>query len=123
MTSHRDTKRTGRANEIIAHEAAHFIKENVGTESLITVTRVLPSSRGERITIFISVFPEERERSALSFLSRQREAFSGHLKAHARLRPLPRVDFEIDVGEKNRRHLEELLKNENERGPGGIGHE
>lgn len=111
-------KHLDRTVEQIAHEAANFIKETAGTESLITVTRALPSLRGDRITVFVSVFPEEREHSALSFLSRQREAFSNHLKAETRIKPLPRVDFEIDLGEKNRRRLEELSG-----GPSGIGHE
>ena len=101
-------KRVGRAVETIAHEAAIFIKDVAGPESLITVTRALPTGRGERITVFVSVFPEERESSALAFLARQREAFSDHLKAHVRIAPLPRVDFELDRGEKNRLRLDEL---------------
>ena|SRR3989344_2274259 len=104
----RANRRMGRATEIIAHEAAVFIKEVASPESLITVTRALASSRGERITVFVSVFPEEREGAALALLSRKREAFSDYLKAHARLRPLPRIDFELDLGEKNRRRLDEL---------------
>lgn len=107
-TNARANRRTDRAAEIIAHEAAVFIKEVASSESLITVTRALASSRGERMTVFISVFPEEREGAARALLARKREAFSEYLKAHARLRPLPRVDFEIDPGEKNRLRLDEL---------------
>ncbi len=101
-------RRTDRAALIIAHEAAAFIKEIASSESLITVTRALSTSRGERMTVFMSVFPEEREGAALALLARKREAFSEYLKAHARLRPLPRIDFEIDHGEKNRLRLDEL---------------
>ena len=103
-----DPKRLGRTVEAVAHEAAVFIKDAAGPESLITVTRALAAGRGERITIFVSVFPETHEYPALAFLARQREAFSDHLKAHTRLAPLPRVDFELDRGEKNRLRLEEL---------------
>jgi ribosome-binding factor A len=101
-------KHLERTVELIAHEAANFIRDAAGAESLITVTRALPSPKGERITVFVSIFPEERERAALAFLARQREAFSDHLKGQTRVKPLPRVDFEIDIGEKNRRRLEEL---------------
>jgi len=104
----RADRRMGRTAEIIAHEAAAFIKEIASSESLITVTRALASSRGERMTVCMSVFPEAREGAALALLARKREAFSEYLKAHARLRPLPRVDFEIDSGEKNRLRLDEL---------------
>lgn len=97
-----------RAGEIIAHEAAKFISREAGPDSLITVTRVLPAVRGERVTVFVTVFPEEKTRPALAFLERQREAFSDHLKEHARLRPLPRIEFALDDGEKNRQRLDDL---------------
>ncbi len=97
-----------RAAELIAHEAANFIAQEAGPGSLITVVRALPLSHGEpartsglvrsggRMTVFVSVFPEDRGRAAISFLERQRTSFSEHLKKHTRLRPLPRVDFMLD---------------------------
>ena len=39
-----------------------------------------------------------KARAALAFLERQREAFSDHLKTHARMR-LPRIDFMLENGE------------------------
>ncbi len=89
-----------RATEIIAHEAAMFIAREAGTESLITVIRAESTAHGERVLVFVSVFPEEKARAALAFLERQREAFSNHLKTHARLR-LPRVDFLLDNREQS----------------------
>ena len=95
-----------RAAEIIAREAALFIQREAGTESLITVIRAESVAHGERVNVFVSVFPVEKARTALAFLERQRAAFSKHLKAHTHLR-LPRVDFLLDNGELNG-------------GPGGI---
>lgn len=89
-------ERQKRASEIIAHEAAQFISREAGTNSLITVIRAESVSHGDRVLVFVSVFPEDKAQSALAFLDRQREAFSDHLKAHARIRPLPRVDFLLD---------------------------
>jgi len=108
MTDGRETKRAERTSELIAHEAARFIKENAGTESLITVTRSAALGTGMRVIVYVSVFPEDREAGALAFLARGREAFSDHLKAHVRVRPLPRITFEIDHGEKHRRRLDEI---------------
>ena len=87
---------TERILKVIAHEAALFIQREAGTESLLTVIRAESMSRGERIAVFVSVFPEEKARAALAFLERQREAFSDHLKAHTRLGHLPRIDFLLD---------------------------
>ena len=89
-------ERTRRAAEIIAREAAQFIAREAGSGSLITVIRAQPAAHGERILVFVSIFPEEKAPAALAFLERQREAFSDHLKSHARLRPLPRIDFLLD---------------------------
>lgn len=99
---------TNRAAEVIARAAAEFIERNAGRDSLITVTRTVASARGDHYTVFVSVLPDDKTRPALSFLSRQREDFSDYLKRHARLRPMPRIDFALDEGEKNRQRLDEL---------------
>lgn len=90
---------TERAAEAIAHAAAAFIREEAGTNSLITVTRAQTLSKGDRVVVFVSVLPEEQVRNALAFLDRKRSDFSAYLKAHARLGPLPRIDFMPDNGE------------------------
>lgn len=108
--SPRDSRKntTNRITELIAHEAAQFILRDAGSDSLITVTRAQSMAHGDRVVVFVSIFPVEKARAALAFLERQREAFSNHLKSHARMR-LPRVDFMLE-------------NNEQTGGPGGIGH-
>ena len=91
-------KQSNRATEIVAREAAQFIAREAGRESLITVIQARSIAHGDRILVFVSVFPVEKARAAMAFLERQREAFSDHLKTHARLR-LPRIDFMLDNGE------------------------
>ncbi|MFA5942613.1 MAG: hypothetical protein WC798_03010 [Candidatus Paceibacterota bacterium] len=93
-------QKSDRAAEIVAREAAQFIAREAGSESLITVIRAQSVAHGDRIMVFVSVFPIEKARAAMSFLERQREAFSDHLKSHARLR-LPRIDFMLDNGEES----------------------
>lgn len=88
-------RQSDRAAEIVAREAALFIAREAGSESLITVIRAQSVSHGERIMVFVSVFPVEKAHAALRYLERQREAFSDHLKEHAHLR-IPRVDFLLD---------------------------
>lgn len=97
--------------ELIAHKAAEFIEREAGRDSLITVTRAVPNKTGDRYTVFITVMPDDKVRPALAFLNRQRQAFSDYLKKNARLRPLPRIEFLLDDGEKNRQRLDELSSN------------
>lgn len=101
---------TERESELIGREAAAFIAREAGPGSLITVTRSVAAARGERVTVFVSVFPEEKMHAALAFLARQRAAFSDHLKTHTRLSPLPRVIFLPDSGEQNRQRLDEISR-------------
>ena len=98
-----------KAAEIVAREAAQFIAREAGTESLITVIRAQSIAHGDRMMVFVSVFPVEKARAAPAFLERQREAFSDHLKRHTHLR-LPRVDFLLDNGEQTGEQLAEPSK-------------
>ena len=91
-------KQSSRATEIIAHDAAQFIAREANSDSLITVIRAQSMAHGERVNIFVSVFPVEKARTALAFLERQRESFSKYLKTHTRLR-LPRIEFMLYNGE------------------------
>ena len=90
--------RGDRVIAIIEREAAQFIARESGNESLITVIRAQSVAHGERVMIFVSVFPIEKARAALAFLEHQREAFSDYLKGRVDFR-LPRVDFLLDNGE------------------------
>ncbi len=94
------SQKDDRAAEIVAREAAQFIAREAGNESLITVIRAKSVAHGDRIMVFVSVFPIEKACLAMNFLERQREAFSNHLKKHARLR-LPHVNFMLDNGEES----------------------
>lgn len=95
-----------RATEMIAQKAAQFIAREASTESLITVIRAQNVAHGERINIFVSVYPKDKAVNALAFLERKRELFSDYLKQNARMR-LPRIDFLLD----NNEQLGESFKN------------
>lgn len=97
------SERGSRVLEIIAREAAQFIEREAGSGSLITVIRAqrMGNERTHRVGVFVSIFPEDKARTALAFLDRQRETFSDYLKTHTRLRPLPRIDFLLDNREES----------------------
>ena len=85
-----------RAMSEMAHEAALWILREAGDRSLITVTRAELSMRGERMTIFVTVFPEDEARAALAFLDRGKRDFIDHLRQHARMGQLPLIDFALE---------------------------
>jgi ribosome-binding factor A len=97
-------------NELIAHYAAQFLARESNHESLITVTRSSLSSDLKNVTVYLSVLPESHAEKALAFTKRSRSDFRDYLKEKTRLHPIPTVDFELDLGEKNRQRVDELTR-------------
>jgi ribosome-binding factor A len=105
-----DLQRMTRFSEELAHQAAEFILQEMGRQSLVTVTRAQSSDDFNGITIFVTVFPESEQEKALAWLKRSRTAFRDFIaKKSPGLRP-PTIDFVIDLGERNRRLIDEKLK-------------
>jgi len=65
-------RQAGRAVLIVAREAAQFIAREASKDSLITVIRAESVAHGERMRVFVSVFPIEKARAALAFLEAAR---------------------------------------------------
>ncbi len=98
------------ANYIKELAANFLVKENNKT-SLITVTSANCSPDLKRSTVFITVLPTAKEKDALEFAKRKRTEFREFLKKKLVLKTVPFIDFEIDLGEKNRQKIDELLRN------------
>lgn len=109
--------------EILRDFSARFLNENSNNSSLLTVTKVELTSDGKNATIFFTVFPvkpkvpqliEDKtgvqfEKTALEFVKRKRSDLRDYLKENSKLGRIPHIDFEIDLGEKNRQKIDELL--------------
>ncbi len=76
--------------------------------ALITVTRAEVAESGTRATIFMTVFPDTLEEAALKFANRSRHDFAEFFSTRVKGVVLPRIEFLIDRGEKNRQRLDEL---------------
>ncbi len=96
------------AEQEIAHAAGKFLSEEANRSPLITVTRANVSPDMANSTIFVSVFPESDEESALDFLKRKRSDFRDWVAHHVRLKKIPFFDFALDIGEKNRQVVQDL---------------
>lgn len=98
-----------KVKEILKENAGRFLFENGNNSSLLTVTNVYLGDRGKYATIMFTVFPDSLEKTALEFAKRKRGEFRDYLKDHSRLGLIPHIDFEIDMGEKNRQKIDDLL--------------
>lgn len=107
MSGDRDQK----LKDIIKEAASKFLQKEGNYTSLLTVTDVSLSDRGNQATIFFTVLPVDKEKGALDFVKRKRAEFREYFKDQARMRALPFFDFEIDKGEKNRQKIDEIARN------------
>lgn len=88
-----------------------FQRESSGL-SMITVTRAEVSRDMRHGTIFISVLPEDKEEAAINFAKRMRSDLRHYIMKRLPVRVIPFFEVEIDYGEKNRQHIDTLLREE-----------
>ncbi len=106
------TLRQERVSGVIRQLAAKFLQEESSGQSLITVTNCDISPDLKNATIFISVLPVESEEFALNFARRKRKELKNYIKQNTKMKVIPFVDVQIDLGEKNRQRIDELIANE-----------
>ncbi len=97
--------------EILGIAQDFFQRESSGA-SLITVTRAEVSADMKHGTIFITALPESKEPAALDFAKRMRSELRHTVMKRLPVKVIPFFEIEIDYGEKNRQHVDELLRKE-----------
>ncbi len=103
-------ERTEKVSNLLRELAAQYLGRENNRTSLITVTRANVSDDLKKGTVFISVLPESAEEAALGFCKRNRSDLRDFLKKNMNTKNVPFLDFEIDFGEKNRQHIDALLR-------------
>lgn len=103
------SQRQDRVRELFKNLAAEFLSLESNRSSLVTVTNATVSSDLRNATIFITVYPEEKEKPALDFAKRKQGDFREFVSDKTKMRRLPRFVFEIDEGEKRRQQFDSLL--------------
>ncbi|MCA9366025.1 ribosome-binding factor A [Candidatus Kaiserbacteria bacterium] len=102
------SERHERVISLIRELAAAYIAREANTDPLITITRVSTSPDYRNVTIFITTIPEGREADALIFLKRHGGELRHYIKKTSNLKIIPQIDFDLDVGERHRQHIDEL---------------
>lgn len=90
--------------------AQDFFQRESSGASLITVTDAEVSPDLTNAKILITVLPENKEQAALDFAKRMRTDLRTAIKKKLQIRTIPFVEVDIDYGEKNRQHIDKLLR-------------
>jgi ribosome-binding factor A len=99
--------------EILALAQDFFQRESSGL-SLMTITRCEVSPDMRQGTIYMTVLPVEKEQAALDFARRMRTDMRKYVMKRLPVKVIPFFEIEIDYGEKNRQHIDEILRKENQ---------
>jgi ribosome-binding factor A len=100
--------RTQRLRDELKVLGAQFLELSNNGSSLLTVTDIKLSGDKKHATVFFTAFPESFEKTALEFAKRKRSDFKQFVRDKSRIPRIPQLDFEIDMGEKNRQRIDEL---------------
>ena len=79
----------------ITEKVAEFLLSEANSDPLITVIRTSLFGKGRQATIFISVFPTEKEGLAIKFLDRKKKALGIYLSNNSRIGRIPKIKFEL----------------------------
>ncbi len=93
---------------IISELAADYLVKESNRTSLITITRAEVLNRGKRAIVYFTVLPDSEEKSAWEFIRRKRSDFRKFIIGKKVVGFAPSIDFQIDLGEKNRQRIDEL---------------
>ena len=99
-----------RVESLIAEFAASFILREANTDPMLTVPRVSTSTDHKSLTVYFTTTPDGRENDALIFLKRSGRELRHYIKKQSNLKIIPNIDFAIDVGERHRQHVDELVR-------------
>ena len=102
------TQKKDRFNEVIRDLSARFLSMESNRTSMITITKVASTDKGDRVTIYFTVYPENQEGAALDFVKRKRSDFRNFVRDNSRLSIIPFFEFEIDRGEKARQKIDAI---------------
>lgn len=92
---------------------AEYIEQNANSNPLITVTGVDLSKNSKNATVLISVFPDNKEGFAISYLMRHGKNIRAFVSKHSKLKIIPWFSFSLDYGEKNRQKIDSISREVN----------
>jgi ribosome-binding factor A len=102
------SRRTEKVQDAIRDIASNFFQREAHSGALLTITKASISSDLKFSTIYLTVFPTEKERLILEESRDRLHALREQMKKELPMKTLPYFSLEIDEGERNRQRIDEL---------------
>lgn len=104
------TRRIEKLNMLLREEISKILDRDIEVSegTMLTVTRVAISSDGQYATVFVSLLGKN-PKEALEILKKSVYYIQQVLNRRVRMRPVPKIHFEIDEAEFQREKVERSL--------------
>src|SRR3989344_465677 len=99
MEHETSSRRAQKLNELLKEVIGELLFRNIDIprDMLITISRADTSSDLKNSTIYITVFPESKEKEVLTSIQKQIYLIQKTLNRTLRTKPVPKLRFEVDV--------------------------
>ena len=104
--------KTEKTASLVKGLVAEFLARESQGPGLITVTDIQMSNDRKSALVFLTVLPVEFEAPVLDFAKRKSGEIADYVRSKSRMRVIPFLNFVIDIGEKNRQRIDEILHKE-----------
>jgi ribosome-binding factor A len=106
------SNRLDKVNELIKQIIAEIIERELSLKAgvFITVAKVDTTADLRYTRVFVSIFPEKEISYAMKSLEKEMYRIQGSLNKKLSMKPLPRIEFKVDLTESKADKIEKLLK-------------
>jgi len=106
------TNRITKINSLIQRHIGEIITRDISLKPgvFVTVAKVDTTPDLRYTRIFVSIFPEKEIDYATKTLEKEIYQIQGALNKKLSMRPLPKIEFKIDMTESRADEIEKLLK-------------
>ena len=104
--------RIERINELIKKHTNDIILKDLSLKDgvFVTIAKVDTTSDLRYTRVFVSVFPEKEISYAMKTLEKEVFQIQGKLNKKLHMRPLPKIEFRLDLTESQADKIEKILK-------------
>lgn len=104
--------RIQKVNSLLKREISQILLKEIDFENtFVSITEVESTGDCSQASVFISVTPEENEEKALSILNKNIYDIQKQIDKKLKMKPVPKIHFEIDQGMKNFYKINQLANN------------
>ncbi len=106
------SERLNKINSLIQQNISEIISRDLSLKSgvFVTVSKVDTTPDLRYTRIFVSIFPEKEIDYGIKTLRKELYQIQGKLNKRLKMKPLPKIEFRVDMTESKADEIERLIK-------------